>query len=135
MTRRVILALPLIVCLALVMFWPGRAPAQVTTGFTLLASTDATTTTYTDTTCAAGSTCSYEVTAFDAAGQSAPASVAAGITCAIAGVSCVSATPGPMGQVVLSWTPGTGGAAPTGYNVYTAARPPLAPTGLTVAGK
>ena len=127
--------------LATVLFWrTPRIFGQAATGYQLLATTaNGATVTYTDATCPGGQTCSYEVTAVNSAvtpsTESGPSNI-------------VSATAGPLGQIVLSWTPGatsatsngvtTTYATPTAFKVYTASRSvptPNPPSGLAAVSK
>jgi len=90
----------------LVIFGLPHVDAQAPSGFTKIA-TVTTGTSYTDNTCPDGATCLYAVTAFNSVGESA-ASNAVSATIPATGTHTAS----------LSWTPGTGGGTPTGYNVY-----------------
>ncbi len=99
-------------------FWPRtHVRAQGSAGFTKIASVT-TGTSYTDASCPDGATCAYEVTAYDAAGESAPAGPVS---------AAVPAT--GTHTVALSWTAGAGGGTPTGYNVYQQ-QSPVPPTGF-----
>jgi hypothetical protein len=112
---------------------PWRAVfGQATSGYTLLANVPAPAVTYTDTTCPAGSQCSYEVTAVDATGQSVPGWTGSTVG---NGSQQVTQTPGPTGEIVLTWVAPTTGTPPTGYDVYTSGRVPNPPTGLAGASK
>lgn len=112
--------------LAYLLVWYQGVQAQATAGFALLGSVNAPTLTFTDTSCPAGSSCVYEVTAVDAQGQSTPATTSSGAT-------AVTQTPGPNGKIIVSWVAPTSGTAPTSYNVYTTARVPNPPTALAAA--
>jgi hypothetical protein len=125
----------IVIFAGLLIFWaaPWRLLfGQATSGYTLLTSVTAPTVTYTDTTCPATSTCSYEVTAVDAQGQSIPGWTG---TTAGSGSQSVSAVPGPKGNIVLTWVGPTTGTPPTSYDIYTAARVPNPPTGVVAAGQ
>lgn len=104
-----------------VIFWPSGLFSQgPSAGFTLLATVPSTQTQYTDTTCPIGQSCSYQITAANAAGESGPTNTMA---LTVLGVP-------PVTQAKFSWTPGVGGAAPTQFKIYTGARAPNPPTGL-----
>ena len=113
------IVLMLAVILAL-LFWPQfHVGAQSTAGYTKVASVT-TGTTYTDATCLNGATCLYEVTAFNAVAESLPT-----------GPKSVVIPATGTHTVAVSWSPGTGGDAPTGYNVYRQ-QSPVPPQGLGV---
>jgi fibronectin type 3 domain-containing protein len=86
---------------------------------TLLASVGATTISYSDTATAPGATYYYEVTATNSVGESARSDEqAAAMAATVPGAPVLSATAG-TNSTVLTWTtPGTGGSAITGFNVY-----------------
>ena len=85
------------------------AHAQVDAGFAKIATVSGTA--YADTGCADGTACFYEVTAYNANGESAPANAA------------VAFVPSSGSHTVnLSWSAGVG-TPPTGYYVYREAAP------------
>jgi fibronectin type 3 domain-containing protein len=97
-----------------------RLPGHGSSGTeTLLASVGATTTSYTDTGIAPGTTDYYEVTAVNGVGESARSNEkSATVAATVPGAPVLSVTTGTS-SVALSWTvPATGGSAITGYNVY-----------------
>lgn len=115
-----------------VVLWPGWVGAQPAAGMVLLATINSpTTTTYTDTTCPKATpavSCTYQVLAVNAIGDSTPATLAGSTTQTILTV----ANSGPAGTIVITWIapPSTAANAPSGYLVYTGQRLPNAPTGL-----
>jgi hypothetical protein len=94
---------------------------QATSGYTKIASVNFGTNTYTDSTVTAGQVSDYEVTAANAAGESAPSNI----------VTLTTPSTTATHSNVLTWTPGSGGGAPTSYNVYRlTVTVPVPPTGL-----
>jgi hypothetical protein len=100
-----------IACFGAVLVWcvlgpkPWKVLAQADAGYTKIGSS--VTTTYTDSTVADGLTYSYEVTAFNAAGESTPTPMGNGT---IPATGTHTAT--------VTWTAGSGGSPAAGYNVY-----------------
>lgn len=76
-------------------------------GYTKVGSVAVGTTTYTDTTVADGQTYQYEVTEQNSAGES-------GAT--MTGAAVIPAT--GTHTATVTWTPGSGGGAPTTFNIY-----------------
>jgi hypothetical protein len=95
--------LPLLFLILLLVAWPGKSQGPI--GFTKIATVS--NLTYTDSTCADGSQCTYAVTAFNSYGES-PSVTAPPATIAPSGVYAVT----------LTWIPGTGGGPVSGYYVY-----------------
>src|SRR5712672_206335 len=98
--------------LAFFSYWPSGLFGQAGAGMTKIASTSAGVTTYTDLTCAVGQTCSYQITGFNANGES-NASNTVSVT--------VTGAP-PTTRAIIGWTPGAVDAthaAATGFNIYT----------------
>jgi hypothetical protein len=98
---------------------PAFSPAAQTPGFVNIGTVAFGTNTFTDSTnCKPSTTCAYELTSFNAAGESGPSNI-------------VTVTWGSSNKsTTLTWTPPATGGTPTGYNVYFLAAP-SAPTGLT----
>ena len=108
--------------------WPSNlVRAQQTSGYTQLATVTAPVATYTDTTCPAGTTCSYEVYQFDTTGNSTLDTTSTGAT-------SVSATPGSTGKIVVSWVYATTGTPAMGSVIYTGPRVPNPATALQAVG-
>jgi hypothetical protein len=99
-------------------------PSFGQTNFTKVASV--TTTAYTDSTgcITSGQVCQYYVTATANGLESGPSNT---VTVTVPETTAAH-------SVTLSWSAGSGGAAPTGYNVYFLAGP-VPPTGLAGVGK
>lgn len=84
-----------------------------TAGFVSIGSVAAGVTSFVDSSnCKDGLTCDYEVTAFNAVGESGPSNIVA-LTFPATGTHTAT----------ISWTPATTGGAPAGYNIYFLAGP------------
>lgn len=94
-------------------------PGTQTAGYVNIGSVSASVLNFVDTTnCKPNLTCSYEVTAFNAVGESQPSNI---ITVTWSATNT---------KTTLTWAASTGGGVPAGYNIYFLAAP-AAPTGLT----
>jgi len=109
-------------CFAFLLFalvaWPQQSP-----GFSRIATVPATQLQYTDLTCATGETCSYQITAFNTAGESGPSNT----------ISIMVTGAPPTTRAIFRWTASVVDAthaAPTEYRIYTGARNPNPPTAL-----
>lgn len=89
--------------------------AQGSSGFTKLGTVAAPTLSFTDSTCAAGQTCTYQITSMNASGESGPSNT-------------TSASPGATGRILVTWSAPASGSAPSSYNIYTGLRAPNPPT-------
>ena len=85
----------------------GLSLGQGPSGFTKVATVQAPTITYTDTTCVDGTACQWAVTAVNAAGESGSSNIAVGV---------IPAT--GTHSTVLTWVAPTTGGPVVSYNVY-----------------